>query len=343
MESPCHQSARDAYLKLRHIQIVDSQLQAGRAAYQLGNIEKAVSICRTGIAEAKSRNNEVQVFRLRVLLSQCHWAKGEYEEALLLTQSSAQDSVDKADPRAKVQLLNQRGFMFTQLGRFAEARVTLEEALRLAGAFDLLEVVGQIEISRATLFFCLCDYESVEACGRSALAIAEKVQSTDIEASACAAMGKSAMYCNRQADAIPWFERALALYEKEDASAYADIMRSEMGCCHFALGRDDKASAYFIRALQASREAGAQASLHIDLANMGCLHLRRGEYAAAISHFQEALQIARKLGDSISVSKWLGNLALTYSHMGNPALAASFQKQADTTASEVEKARAAAR
>jgi tetratricopeptide (TPR) repeat protein len=81
----------------------------------------------------------------------------------------------------------------------------------------------------------------------------------------------------------------------------------------------------------------------INLANIGNIHLRRGEYAAAISRYQEALEIARKLGDAISVSKWLQNLALTYSNMGNPALAASFQKQADMAAADVEKARAAAR
>jgi len=120
-------------------------------------------------------------------------------------------------------------------------------------------------------------------------------------------------------------------------------MRSELGCCHFALPEDDKAFEYFTHALRVSREAGALASVHIDLANMGCMHLRRSEFAAAISPFQEALQIARKFGDELSVSKWLQNLALAYSQMGNPALSACFQKQAEEAAKsvEVERARAA--
>jgi tetratricopeptide (TPR) repeat protein len=140
--------------------------------------------------------------------------------------------------------------------------------------------------------------------------------------------GKSYMYRERQADAISWFQQALAIYEKGSATFYADIMRSELGCCHFALREFDEAFVYFTHSLWASRQSGALASLHIDLANMGCLHLCRGEYTQAISHFQEALQIARQLGDVMSVSKWLSNLALTYSYMGSQALAETHEFEA---------------
>jgi len=149
------------------------------------------------------------------------------------------------------------------------------------------------------------------------------------------------LYRERQAEAIAWFERALAIYEREGATSYADIMRSELGCCHFALHEDDKAFEYFSRALKVSRENGALASLHIDLANMGALNLRRGEFSPAIAHFQEALQIAHRLGDKISISKWLHNLAIAYFQMGNPVLSAGFLKQSEEVTKSVEAARAA--
>ncbi len=322
--------------------MVDSPLQAGRAAYKRGKIERAVRICGAGIAEAQSEKDVLQFFRLRILLSQCHWAKGEYEEALLLTDPSPPDSPDLVDPYTKAQLLNQRGFAFTQLGRFAEARTTLQEALHLAVASELLHAVGQIEINRATLLFYLCDYESVEACGRSALAIAERVRSAEIEASASAAVGKSLMYRQRWAEAIPWYERAVEVFAREGFDYYAMSMRADLGACHFALYEDNKANQLFTQALQNSREAGATARYHIDLANMGCLHLRRGEYPAALDHFQEAVDIARKLGDSISTVKWLCNLAVTHSCMGKPDLAAACEKEASRIQRNVVLARAAA-
>jgi tetratricopeptide (TPR) repeat protein len=322
--------------------MVDSQLQAARVAYKLGKIDSAVSICRAGIAEAQPGKDELPVLRLRILLSQCQWVKGEYEDALLLTEPSPLDSPAMVDPDTKALLLNQRGFVFTQLGKFAEARKTLEEAFQLAAASDLLEAVGRIEINRGLLFFYLCDYESVEVCGRSALAIAEKVRSAGIEASASAALGKSSMYRQRWAEAVPWYERAVEAFAREGFDYYAMSMRADLGACHFALYEDDKADQLFTQALQNSREAGAVARYHFDLANMGCLHLRRGEYPAALDHFQKAADIARKLGDSISTVKWLCNLTLTHSCMGNPDLAAACEREAMRFQQKVVQARAAA-
>lgn len=311
------------------------RLQAGRAAYKVGDIENAARICRAGIAEAQSLR---QVFRLRILLSECYWAEGKYEDALSLTVISPQDS-PALDACLKAQVLNQRGFVLTQLARFAEAKATLQEALQV-GASDC--ETGQIEITCATLFFYLCDYQSVEASGRSALAIAEKIRSPEIEASASASIGKSFMYRQRWSEAIPWFERSLEIFAREGFDYYAMSMRGELGWCHFALHEDDKAHQLFAQALQNSQDAGALARHHIDLANMGCLHLRRREHAAALDHFQRAVDIARKLGDSISTGKWLHNLALTYSSMGNPDLAAVYEKEAIAYQKKVAHARAAA-
>lgn len=320
----------------------DAQFQAGRAAFKLGNIENAFRICRAAISEARSEKDGVLFLRLCILLSQCHWVRGEYEQALLLTDPSSLDSPHLVDPSTRAQLMNQRGFVFTQLGRFAEARSTLQDALHLAAASELLHVVGQIEINQATLHFYLCDYEAVEASGRSALAIGERVRSAEIEASASAALGKSFMYRHRWAEAVPWYERSVKIFAREGFDYYAMSMRADLGACHFALFEDDKATQLFTQALQNSREAGTLARYHIDLANMGCLHLRRGEYPAALDHFQKAVDIARTLGDSISSVKWLCNLALTHSCMGNPELAAACEKEAVRFQQQVFQARAAA-
>jgi tetratricopeptide (TPR) repeat protein len=320
---------------------MSSERWAALAAFRAGRLAEAVGFCKGGIERAQVRNEQDECWSLRILLAMCLCSQGDFAGSLTLLETTPISENVSTETRARI--LNQKGFAFSRSGNFAAAKEALDCAHGLAATSALSALIAEIEINRCTLSFYLAKYQDVETHARAALEIGERENLRLIEASACAGVGKSAMYRGRQADAIPWFERALAIYEREGASSYAEIMRSELGCCHFALGRDDKAFGYFIYALQTSRESGALASLHIDLANMGCLHLHRGEYAAAISHFQEALQIARDLGDSISVSKWLGNLALTYSHMGNPALAANFQRQADMAAAEVEKARAAVR
>jgi tetratricopeptide (TPR) repeat protein len=314
---------------------------AALSSFNAGRLVEAVCLCRAGIERAQFQGEQDECWRLRILLALCLCYQGDFAGSVALLEIAPITA--NVSTETRIRILNQKAFALSRGGNFGAAKNALASAYDLACQSTLPSLIGEVEINRCTLSFYLARYDEVEAHARAALKIGEEENLPLIEASACAGVGKSAMYRERQADAIPWFERALAIYEREGATAYADIMRSELGCCHLALGQDDTASGYFTRALKASRDARAMASLHIDLANMGYLHLQRGECAAAISHFQEALQIARELGDSISVSKWLGNLALTYSHMGNPALAAGFQKQSDKAAADVEKARATVR
>lgn len=261
------------------------------AAYNRGQLREAAGLCERGIACAEAVGDANGQWRLRTLLSKCLCYQGDFARAITLLEAVPLN--EEVAVETLTRALNQKAFALSRSGNFLAAKGALYQALGLAATAGSPALQAEIEINRSTLFFYLGKYDEVEACARVALEIGEAENRPMIQASACASMGKSHMYRDRQAEAIPWFGRALTIYEKEGHTAYADIMRSELGCCHFALHDDDKASEYFTHALKVSREAGALASLHIDLANMGALHLRRGEYAAAISHFQEALQIGR--------------------------------------------------
>jgi len=308
------------------------------AAYKGGQLNEAVDLCQRGVARTQAIEDHDEHWRLRSILALCICEQGNFREAIEILEGVPAGKSVSIETRARV--LNQKGFCLSRSGNFAKAKECLDAATSLAIESKSREILSEVQINRSTLFFFLAKYDEVETCGRLALEIGEELKLPLVRASACASIGKSLMYRDRQADAIPWFERALVLYQEEGASGYADIMRGELGCCHFALQENDRAFEYFNRALQASRESAAFASLHIDLANMGCLLLRRREVAAAISHFQEALQIARNLGDEISVSKWLHNLAAAYSQMGNPALSEGFQREAKQVGERVNLARA---
>ncbi len=309
-------------------------------AFRAGRFGQAIEVCRRAI-ERTQRQGDDECWRLRIVLSRCLSESGDFAGAIELLESVEFGEGVSVETRARI--LNQKAFCLSRGGKFAAARQALDQASALTSPDSSQELRGEIEMNRCTLFFYLAEYDEVETCARAALQIGEEEKLPFTEANGCSGIGKSYMYRDRQAEAIPWYERALAICEKEGATFYADAMRSELGCCHLAVKEYEKAEGYFARALKTSRESGALASLHIDLANMGCVHLGRREFAPAIAHFQEALEIARKLGDSISVSKWLGNLALTYTRMGNPMLAKGFQLEAARVSEQVAAARAAAK
>jgi tetratricopeptide (TPR) repeat protein len=318
----------------------DSEFQAAREGFRRGEIAKAVVICRRGIQSAQSRGDLAQVWELRALLSRCLCTQGHHSEALSLLESLPLKEDVGSETRARV--LNQRAFVHSQIGNFAATKAAVDEALALASAAGLELLVAEIEMTRCTLFFYLGNYDAVESCARIALEIAKEQRALFLEACAAAGMGKAAMYRGCQAEAIPWFERAVNLFENEGAGFYASAMRGELGCCHLALHEDDRALELFSQALKSSEEAGALTSYHIDLADVGAVHFRRGQYSEALPYFQKAAEIARKLGDPISTSKWLQNLSLTYARLGDDVLAKTYQFEAERANQTVAKARAAA-
>lgn len=320
--------------------ISESGLPGAIDAYKRGACDEAILICETEVRAAGQTVNDLRLCGFHVLLSQCYWAKGNVEQAVLLPAPPSPNDPTSAEIAAR--LRNQKGFVLAQTGKFLEAREELAEASRLAERCGLDGLVADVQINRGTLFFYLADYDSMERCARAALAIAEKMGTPGVEGSACSGIGKCFRVRQSLNEAIQWYERALLAFTTDGSGFYASWMRSELGCCYLGLREYDKAMQCFSEALEFSQEAGSLASQHTDLANIGFVHLSRGEYAAAISHFQKALQIARGLCDDISIGKWLRNLALTYSRMGNLNLSATYQKEAEEVGKRVDQARALA-
>jgi tetratricopeptide (TPR) repeat protein len=314
---------------------------AATAALNRGDVNSCIEIATRGIRDAGAKGRKTDAWWFRCLLAQCLGLQGRFQEALSWIDGDESDLQLGPDFRAR--LMIQRAFYLAQIGNYVLAKATLDRVESLAEAGGNRGILSDIHLGKMTLFFYLADYDQMENSARCALLAAGEDRSALTEAWAASGIGKSFMVRSHFREAIKWYESAHAIFLRENLPFDAAQMRSELGCCYHGIGDDQKALECFSESLKACLDADAAPGCQINLANIGNIYLGRGEYAAAISKYQEALEIARKLGDTISVSKWLRNLALTYSQMGNPGLAASFQKQADMTAADVEKARAAVR
>jgi tetratricopeptide (TPR) repeat protein len=133
-------------------------------AYKQGALDEAILICETEV-HAAPFVIDLRLCGFHVLLSQCYWAKGRVQEALLLPSPPSLNDPTNAEIAAR--LRNQRGFVLAQTGKFLEARQELSEALRLAEGCGLVGLVADIQINRGTLFFYLAQYDSMEQCARA--------------------------------------------------------------------------------------------------------------------------------------------------------------------------------
>lgn len=139
--------------------------------------------------------------------------------------------------------------------------------------------------------------------------------------------GNAARRENKSAQAVPLYEKALAI--KQDMlgpsdAALAPVLEA-LSAAHKELGQREQALSYVQRALEINeRTLGANhARVAVNLNDIALLHQAAGSYAVALPLFQRALAILEQaLGaDNPNVAATLGNLAGLYRDAGEPARA----------------------
>jgi tetratricopeptide (TPR) repeat protein len=101
----------------------------------------------------------------------------------------------------------------------------------------------------------------------------------------------------RWAEAVGWFEMALAVAHELDDWAQERRALNGLGNCFWALDRLDDALDCHRQALEIARRRGDRAGEGRTLGNIGAVYERSGRYADAVSMFERSLHIARELGD----------------------------------------------
>src|SRR5579862_3273923 len=141
-------------------------VQRATTAYKLGNLTEASDICKQAIESVGGQSGHDELCRLRILLSQCLCAQGDFLGAVAVLDATPHIESVAVETRARV--LNQKGFALSRAGQFAAAKAALDEALSLASDASSPRVLGEIQINRSTLFFYLGQYGEVETCARAA-------------------------------------------------------------------------------------------------------------------------------------------------------------------------------
>ena len=96
---------------------------------------------------------------------------------------------------------------------------------------------------------------------------------------ASAGIGKNLMMSGHSSQAVPWYERALAIFENQGWRLHMSAIYSGLGACYFHLENLDKSLQLLLQAEQIDVETGSRTGLQIVLANIGNVDLQRGEYS----------------------------------------------------------------
>ena len=119
------------------------------------------------------------------------------------------------------------------------------------------------------------------------------------------------------AKALPEYEKALALFQKEGDPKGEAITIGLMGNAYKRLGQPVKALEFFQRALEMKRQLGDRLEEGKTLNNLGLFYWQTADYQKATESLNNALAIAKELSDSTLESSALNNLGLVYDELGN--------------------------
>lgn len=284
-----------------------------RVLLRLGDIDGASRLADGEIDRIADTGNTNGLWKIRFVRAEILALRGQVEGALTYLESLPPP--DARDLESCASLKMYRGGLHGSLGRYAPSHQLLDEADAMAREADQIELLGEICLSQAFLFFLQKNYPSSDRMFRAALGIAEQVGGWYFRGHGMWGIGKNLMIQGLYREAIPWLEDSLEIFEGAGARLSIALVWSELGVCDLGLGQDEKALALFRKAEIVNKEAGFVHNYQVVLANIGNVFLHRRDHLIAISYYQRALMLAREIKDPVSIKKWTYNINLAYARI----------------------------
>jgi tetratricopeptide (TPR) repeat protein len=290
-----------------------SALELARCLLRLGDLDGANKVAEVEIQCIGDQSNTADLWRFRFIRAQVLDAHGHVDEALKYLESLTPPAPEDSESRAALRMY--RGSYLGFLGRYETSHQLFAEAEVIARDARLLELLGDIHLSRAFIFFLQKDYVSSDRLFRSALSVSGRVQSWHLRGHALWGVGKNLMIQEHYEEAIPWFKESLGIFENAGARLQIAMVWGELAVCHLGLGDDENAMELFRKAERVNYEAGVVHNYQVVLANIGNVYLHRRDHLTAISYYQRALSLAREIKDPVSIKKWTRNINLAYARI----------------------------
>ncbi len=212
------------------------------------------------------------------------------------------------------------GTAFLRLGRWKEARVHLEESLRLLKGGDASTVDVRIDALNeyVNVLETSGDLKQAEASGRELVELTRKERPQRLQ-TALTALANSLSHQMKYAEAEKVYRESIALAKPDD-----DVVitaKANLGIALFRQGKFEESRKFVSETMELMRKYwGADTpSLAMPYDTLANLEMVRGDYPASLQAADAALKIVRGLGqDGRSMSSYqLCAVAETYLRMGD--------------------------
>jgi CHAT domain-containing protein len=191
-------------------------------------------------------------------------------------------------------------------GQFRAGHETLSQARSLAAG----DAVVALEVDRldGQVLLRMGEWNGGEALLNAVVARAAATADRYHQATALNDLGRGLLARSRFDEALPYFDRVVAMRDLREWSIYAASL-SNLGTCYQRLGQFDRAVIVQQQALAIQEHRGKRESLIQVLGEMGNLYLLRGEPDRALPYLQRGLDEAKAATLTPEAALLAGNIA----------------------------------
>jgi CHAT domain-containing protein len=269
-----------------------------------GDLTEAQRLADGGVTRTAREAGGIVHWRFRLLSSEIAILRRDFPAAEPAINAAIQDGPGFDAVRAYQRFLAAK--LQIEQGKLSLAHETLGKARALATgdagmALEIDRLDGQVLLRMG-------DWGGGEALLNAVVAKAASESDLYHQAAALNDLGRGLMARSRFDEALPYFERVVAIRDLSDWSVYAASL-SNAGSCYQRLGRFDRAVIVQQRALAVQEHRGKRESLVQVLGEMGNLYYLRGEPDQALPYLQRGFAEAKTAGLTGEAARLAGNLA----------------------------------
>jgi len=192
----------------------------------------------------------------------------------------------------------QRGALLAKLKKLAEAKSSLEEALKLSQnlADNKYELV-KTQLQLSSVYYNEGNTELAKKLATDAIELAQKSRIQNLATTGLIDLGYTFLSRGEFSEASKYFKQALDFAQRDKAaSAEARALRA-LGSLNQQQGNPAEAISFLERALSFYMSAGYRKEASTALLLLGRAHRDKGDYETAFNNFNQTLSLATELND----------------------------------------------
>ena len=228
-------------------------------------------------------------------------------------------ALDNLDTGSRIGVAKMLGPALRRVGRNADARACLEEALALSRALSDRTDEGNVLLGLSALDNFEGRPTECRARIEAAIEIFRAVGARRPEGSALSNLGMAMHDLGRLDEARVHYEAALVLLRAVGDRYAEGIALGNLAALHNDVGRFDQARAMYQATIEVCREIGDREGEAVTLADLGKLELDLGRLEDARAVNEQGLRISRELGSRRNEGVLVGQLGSVLQRLGHPS------------------------